>query len=150
MKKFKIIENQRYNYSDNTDEVVFTFPLSGDVPVYDKHTGRMDYREFVIDLDGKLYLIKPSKAALSGDKSTLNVLAVMPDRTMNDAEIVGWKLKCARQDAGLTCEEVADRSGVRLNTVKLVENGRFNAKINLICSLAEAIGMEVSFTPMDF
>lgn len=149
MEKFKITENQIYNYSDNTDEVVLTFPLSNDVPVYDKHTGRMDYREFVIDMDGKLYLIKPRKAALTGDKSSLNVLAVMPDRTMNDAEIVGWKLKCARQDAGLTCEEVADRAGVRLNTVELVESGRFNAKINLICSLAEAIGAEMSFTPME-
>lgn len=149
MEKFKITENQIYNYSDNTDEVVLTFPLSGDVPVYEKNTGRMVYREFVIDMDGKLYLIKPRKAALSGDKSSLNVLVVMPDRTMNDAEIVGWKLKCARQDAGLTCEEVADRAGVRLNTVELVESGRFNAKINLICGLAEAIGTEVSFTPME-
>ena len=149
MEKFKITENQIYNYSDNTDEVVLTFSLSGEVPVYDKHTGRIDYHEFVIDMDGKLYLIKPRKAALTGDKSSLNVLAVIPDRTMNDAEIIGWKLKCARQDAGITCDELADRAGVRRNTVELIEKGCFNAKINLICSLAEAMGMEVTLTPME-
>lgn len=145
MKKFKITENQ-IHYQD--DKILLSFAVNKGVPGYNLRENKFS-EPFVADINGRLYFIKPKKVTSSSEGKFFLMEAVMPDRTMNDAEIVGWKLKCARQDAGLTCEEVADRAGVRLNTVELVESGRFNAKINLICSLAEAIGTEVSFTPME-
>lgn len=145
MKKFKISQDQ-IHYQD--DKVLLSFPVNKGVPGYNLRENKFS-DSFVADIDGRLYFIKPEKVTSSSDGKFFLMEAVMPDRTMNDAEIVGWKLKCARQDAGLTCEEVADRAGVRLNTVELVESGRFNAKITLICSLAEAMGMEVTLTPME-
>lgn len=150
MKKFKISPDQIYPFSsENSDESVITFPLSGDVPVYDRETGKMNYRDFVIDIDGRLFLIKPRNAAITGDGKNLNILASIPDRSMNYAEMVGWQIRCARQEAGLSCEELAERANIRAKTVYMTESGNVNMKIDLICTLAEALNMEVTLTPME-
>lgn len=150
MKKYKVTADQIYAYTaDNSGESVISFPLSGNVPVYNKDTGEMDYIDFVIDIDRKLYLIKPRKAALSGDGEFLNVFAIMPERTMNHAEIVGWAMKCARLKAGLSREEVADRAGIKAMTIDKIEEGRFLANVVMLGRVAEAMGMEITLKPIE-
>lgn len=150
MKKYKVTADQIYAYAaGHNGESVITFPLSGNVPVYNKDTGKMDYIDFVIDIDGKLYLIKPRKAALSGDGEFLNVFAVMPERTMNHAEIVGWAVKCARMESGMSREEVADRAGIKAMTIEKIEEGRFLANVVMLGRVAEAMNMEISFRPIE-
>lgn len=145
MKKFKISQDQ-IHYQD--DKVLLSFAVDKGVPGYNPRENKFS-EPFVADIDGRMYLIRPENVTSSSDGKFFLMEAVMPDRTMNDAEIIGWKLKCARQEAGITCDELADRAGVRRNTVELIEKGCFNAKINLICSLAESMGMEVTLTPME-
>lgn len=145
MKKFKISPDQIHHH-DN--KILLSFAVDKGVPGYSPRENKFS-EPFVADIDGRLYLIKPEKVTSSKDGKYFLMEAVMPDRTMNYAEMVGWQIRCARQEAGLSCEELAERANIRAKTVYMTESGNVNMKIDLICTLAEALNMEVTLTPME-
>lgn len=145
MKKFKISSDQ-IHYQDG--KILLSFAVNKGVPGYNHHDNKFS-EPFVADIDGRLYNIKPEKVISSEDGKYFIMEAIMPDRTMNYAEMVGWQIRCARQEAGLSCEELAERANIRAKTVYMTESGNVNMKIDLICTLAEALNMEVTLTPME-
>jgi transcriptional regulator with XRE-family HTH domain/predicted transcriptional regulator len=57
---------------------------------------------------------------------------------------LGQRVRHARQQAGLTLEELSTQVGVTASQLSLVETGKREAKIGLLSSLATALGVEVS------
>lgn len=54
--------------------------------------------------------------------------------------IMGQKIKEVRELSGITLEELAEKSGYRPNNIKNIEMGRFNADIDTLCNIVEAMG----------
>lgn len=143
MKKYIISQN---SISYQEGKMVLVFPVNKEVPGYDSRTNNFT-QPFVADVEGRLYRIKPEGSISSEDGRYIFIQAQKPDRPMNYAEIVGWTIRSARIEAGLSCKEVADRVGIKTLTIEKIELGRFTMNVLLLGRLAEAIGMEVSLTP---
>jgi transcriptional regulator with XRE-family HTH domain len=60
---------------------------------------------------------------------------------MDMRKLVGVNLRSARTAAGLTQEELADRSGFSQQYISELENGRRNPTIVSIYELAQALGI---------
>lgn len=61
------------------------------------------------------------------------------------AEELGAKVRHARAELGLSVAELASRSGVSTNTVRIIEAGKSNAKLNTLIGIALALyGDEIS------
>lgn len=145
MKKIKISEDQ---ISRNDGKIIISLPVNNAISGYNTREYKFK-KPFVADIDGRLYLLHPINIISSENEEFIFIEAEMPDRTMNYAEMIGWQIKCARKEAGLTCEELADRAHVRAKTVYITESGKANMKIDLICTLAEALNMDVTLTPIE-
>lgn len=144
MKKIKISEDQ---ISRSDRKIIISFAVNKGLSGYNTFENKLK-TPFVADIDGRLYLLHPTNIISSENGKFILIEAEMPDRTMNYAEMIGWQIKCARKEAGLTCEELADRAHVRAKTVYITESGKANMKIDLICTLAEALNMDVTLTPI--
>lgn len=132
MKRYIVSEITRHGM-----KIIISFPFRGnDIS-----------KPFVAEINGNLYLINPESSTKSEDGKYIFIQAQKPDRPMNYAEIVGWTIRSARIEAGLSCKEVADRVGIKTLTIEKIELGRFTMNVLLLGRLAEAIGMEVSLTP---
>ena len=57
---------------------------------------------------------------------------------------LGQRVRHARQQAGLTLEDLSQQVGVTASQLSLVETGKREAKISLLSSLASALSVEVS------
>lgn len=57
------------------------------------------------------------------------------------AEEFGRGLLAARRRAGLSQDALAERSGLRFNTISLLENGRRTPRLDTICLLARGLGI---------
>ena len=53
--------------------------------------------------------------------------------------IMGQKIKEVRELSGMTLEELAEKSGYRPNNIRNIEMGRFNADIDTLCNIVEAM-----------
>lgn len=53
--------------------------------------------------------------------------------------IMGQKIKEVRELSGISYDELAERSGYRPNNIKNIEMGRFNADIDTLCNILEAM-----------
>lgn len=51
----------------------------------------------------------------------------------------------ARKDKGITQQQLADIVGVSKPTISLMENGKQNITIDLLCRICTALNMELSF-----
>ena len=62
---------------------------------------------------------------------------------MGEWRVDGKKLKAARKRAALSMRELADRWGVRLQTIHRIETGKVSDSLgSTIRKLAEALGVE--------
>ena len=52
----------------------------------------------------------------------------------------GDALKLARESAGLSMRQLAEKAGVSANTVSLIENGQSNPRADVLAALAKALG----------
>jgi transcriptional regulator with XRE-family HTH domain len=59
-------------------------------------------------------------------------------------KIVGLQMKQLRQDLGITQQEVADRCGLKRQTIDNVENARFDVGIGTINTILRAMGAELN------
>jgi DNA-binding XRE family transcriptional regulator len=57
----------------------------------------------------------------------------------------GIKLKTARERANMTLEDLADFTDYNPKTLERVENGRFDASLDMMCNLAAALGCDIGF-----
>jgi transcriptional regulator with XRE-family HTH domain len=57
---------------------------------------------------------------------------------------LGRNLRHAREQAGLTQEEVAARSGVHVTEVSRIEGGKRDPKVSTVRRLAAAVGVAAS------
>lgn len=53
--------------------------------------------------------------------------------------IMGQKIKEVRELSGITLEELAEKSGYKPNNIRNIEMGRFNADIDTLCNIVEAM-----------
>ena len=64
--------------------------------------------------------------------------------TMKTSDIA-LALLNARKEKGITQQQLADIVGVSKPTISLMENGKQNITIDLLCRICTALGVELSF-----
>lgn len=56
---------------------------------------------------------------------------------------VGDQLKAARESAGLTVRELAEKCGISYNHISRIEQGRYNVTIDTLGIIGKALGVEI-------
>ena len=56
---------------------------------------------------------------------------------------IGWRIQTLRKLQGLTQEQLADRAGLQRQHVTRIEAGRYAVTIDVLQSIADALGMTV-------
>ncbi len=74
---------------------------------------------------------------------------ILPDRVLSDEEsstevLVGRKLRELRTRQGLSLRVLADRSGLNVNTLSLVENGKSSPSVSTLQQLALALDVPIA------
>lgn len=64
---------------------------------------------------------------------------------MNTRESFGAKITEARKLKNLTIEEVAVKAGIEPNNLSRIEKGKYNAGLDLLLKIADALDMEIGF-----
>jgi transcriptional regulator with XRE-family HTH domain len=64
---------------------------------------------------------------------------------MNTLEIIGQRLRQARETAGYTPEEVSQKLGITKDELSLFESGKTKPTISLLRKLAKLYGVFVSY-----
>lgn len=54
--------------------------------------------------------------------------------------IMGQKIKEVRELSGMSLEELSEKSGYKASNIRNVEQGRFNADIDTLCNIVDAMG----------
>ena len=62
---------------------------------------------------------------------------------------IGNTIQVLRVQQGLTVEELAQKSGVGSSLLTRVELGKFNVRLDVLSSVAEALGYKVDFVKKD-
>ena len=57
---------------------------------------------------------------------------------------IGKILKERRKDVGVTQEHLADVAGISLSHLKLIEQGKTNPTLQVVETLLDCLGMEIS------
>lgn len=58
---------------------------------------------------------------------------------------IGMKIRYLRQEKGISVRELADLADVNKSTIVNLEAGRFDARLDTLQSIANALGKEVDF-----
>lgn len=67
----------------------------------------------------------------------------MLDEQMDDPEFAAVAVSRAREEARLTQEQLAERSGVSRVTINRIERGKLNPSMKTLSRLARAMGKQV-------
>ena len=62
---------------------------------------------------------------------------------------IGNIIQVLRVQQGLTVDELGQKSGVGASLLARVELGKFNVRLDVLSSIAEALGYEVNFVKKD-
>ena len=62
---------------------------------------------------------------------------------------IGNIIQTLRVQQGLTVDELAQKSGVGIGLLTRVELGKFNVRLDVLSSVAEALGYKVDFVKKD-
>lgn len=76
----------------------------------------------------------------------------MLEGMLKDAEErkrIGNIIQVLRVQQGLTVEELGQKAGVGSSLLVRVELGKFNVRLDVLSSIAEALGYEVNFVKKD-
>ena len=63
---------------------------------------------------------------------------------VDDAIDVGMRLRKLRAGAGLSIRALAEKSGLNINTLSLIENGRTSPSVSTLQQLAQGLGLPVT------
>lgn len=61
-------------------------------------------------------------------------------------EALGEKIKERRKTLGITQKHLAELAGVNPNTIIRIENGKINPTIEVVNSIADVLGMELTIS----
>ena len=61
-------------------------------------------------------------------------------------EELGIKMKGRRKTLGITQKHLAELAGVNPNTIIRIENGKINPTIEVVNSIADVLGMELTIS----
>ena len=61
-------------------------------------------------------------------------------------EELGKKIKGRRKTLGITQKHLAELAGVNPNTIIRIENGKINPTIEVVNSIADVLGMELTIS----
>jgi transcriptional regulator with XRE-family HTH domain len=70
-------------------------------------------------------------------------LPLSPDTNTSSID-VGARLRMLRAGAGLSIRALAERSGLNVNTLSLIENGKTSPSVSTLQQLAAALGVQVT------
>lgn len=65
---------------------------------------------------------------------------------MNIREHIGSQLAAIRQSKGLSLRQLSDMCGVTYQNINKIENGRYNASVDILGKICNALGCELSIT----
>lgn len=68
---------------------------------------------------------------------------------MNIRKEIGAKIKAAREEKGLSQEELADMAKVARRTIINIEQGAFNPKIETVNDIAKALDCKIEIAKAD-
>ena len=60
--------------------------------------------------------------------------------------MIGRQIKEAREAKGLTLDDLSQRTGYKVGSLRNMELGRYGVDIQMLCCIAEALGVRVAFT----
>jgi transcriptional regulator with XRE-family HTH domain len=63
---------------------------------------------------------------------------------MNAREQIGLQLMEARKKKQMTQQEVADQAGITRPNLSRIESGKYNASIDIISKVCDAIGVKIT------
>ena len=58
-------------------------------------------------------------------------------------------MKRKREEQGWTCQQVADMSGVKVQTVEKIEAGAFNVPADILAKVADVLGYYLTIIPRE-
>lgn len=72
--------------------------------------------------------------------------AISPEKIKDTSadQMVGQKLKSLRNKRGLSLRILADRSGLNINTLSLIENGKSSPSVSTLQQLAQALDVPIA------
>lgn len=68
---------------------------------------------------------------------------------MNDRERIGNRIVGLRNDRGLTTRQLAELCGVNYANICKIENGKYNASIDILSKVCTALGCEIDIVVKD-
>jgi len=63
---------------------------------------------------------------------------------MSIKKIIGKRIATKRIEFGLSQEDLSDRSGVSVNTISVIENGRVYTKLNNLINVCKQLDLNLS------
>lgn len=60
-------------------------------------------------------------------------------------ERIGHLMRAAREEAGLTVRELADKAGISHSHIVRIENGRYNVTVDTLDKLGKVLGFRLGF-----
>lgn len=70
-------------------------------------------------------------------------------RNDEERKRIGNAIQVLRVQQGLTVEELAKKAGIACSLLVRVELGKFNVRLDVLSSVAEALGYKVDFVKKD-
>jgi transcriptional regulator with XRE-family HTH domain len=78
------------------------------------------------------------------DESIKDSSTSLPQEDISTEQMVGRKLRELRNQRGLSLRALAERSGLNINTLSLVENGKSSPSVSTLQQLAQALEVPIA------
>ena len=69
----------------------------------------------------------------------------MEETVKENRQRLGREVKRKREEQGWTCQQVADMSGVKVQTIEKIEAGAFNVPADILAKVADVLGCDLVF-----
>jgi transcriptional regulator with XRE-family HTH domain len=86
----------------------------------------------------------PNRIIISDRSEALNILDTSPPENMPTEMIVGLKIRELRNQREFSLRTLADRSGLNINTLSLIENGKSSPSVGTLQQLAKALDVPIT------
>jgi transcriptional regulator with XRE-family HTH domain len=86
----------------------------------------------------------PGRTINSNKAETIDLAEPLPSENMPTEMIVGLKIREIRTRRGFSLRTLAERSGLNINTLSLVENGKSSPSVGTLQQLARALDVPIT------
>ena len=73
----------------------------------------------------------------------------MEESIKENRKRLGSELRRKREEQGWTCQQVADMSGIKVQTVEKIEAGAFNVPADILAKVADVLGYYLTIVPRE-